>query len=457
MSGSVRTILQVNAADVGGGAERVASDLQAAYLRRGLDAWMAVGCKKSDSERVFEIPNDAMRAPWARGLERAAAHIAAGRSPAGARRLLSRALLLAAEPRRYAAIARGEEDVFQPGTARIPALPPAVPDVIHYHNLHGYYFDIRRLPTLTASVPSVITMHDAWLLTGHCAHPFDCPRWCSGCGECPDLGVYVPIRADASAKNWRMKHEALRESRLGLATPSQWLMEMVQHASILSPESEARVIPNGVDIGVFSPGDREQARLALGLPAERRIVLFAANRVKDNPFKDFGTLAAALPAIAAETGALLVALGSDALPDESGLPILHVPFQADVARVADYYRAADVYVHAARAENLPLAVIEALACGTPVVASHVGGIPEIVEAGVSGDLVRPGDPERLASAVVALLGDDARRGAYSEAGLARVHERFTLERQADAYLAWYDELTERWSEAATRLAGTHHS
>jgi hypothetical protein len=58
----------------------------------------------------------------------------------------------------------------------------------------------------------MLTLHDAWLLSGHCAHSFDCQRWKTGCGECPDLDVYPASPRDATACNWRRKREILAEA-----------------------------------------------------------------------------------------------------------------------------------------------------------------------------------------------------------------------------------------------------
>jgi len=439
------TILQACAYQIGG-AGKVMLDLHHEYLRRDLDSWVAVGTIHTAEERVLEIPNEAMRSAWTRALAGAAR---SGRRSASAGSLAAKALLFASDPRRYLAIMSGVEDFAYPGTRALLGLPPGRPNLLHLHNLHGYYFDLRALPALSRQVPTVITLHDTWLLTGHCAHPFECTRWQAGCGDCPDLGLYVPISKDASARNWQLKRDIVKRSRLGLVSPSHWLAEMVESTLPLGKNLRIRVIPNGVDTSVFRPGDKAAAREALGLPPDATILLASAELLTDNPFKDFRTLSEALQKAAARhSGRLvLVALGEgraiEAIP---GVEVVGVPFVADPERVALYYQAADVYVHAARAENLPLTIIEAMACGTPVVASAVGGIPELVIDGETGSLVQPRDAEALAQAVSALLDEPDRREGFGAAGARRARDEFSLARQADAYLEWYAELAETTPE-----------
>jgi glycosyltransferase involved in cell wall biosynthesis len=412
-----------------------------------LDSWLALGNLNADVPQAFQIPNDAHRSPWARRLLRSASRLseddARRMSPAW---LASRALRVLAEPSRYAKVAAGHEDFAFPETRRLVQSAPHFPDVVHLHSLHGSFFDIRALPEIASQAPAIITMHDAWLLTGHCAQPLDCERWRTGCGDCPRLDLYVPIPRDASAANRRVKREALMGSNAGLATPSRWLMRMVEASGLAEAPIDARVVPNGVDTRVFSPGDKAHARAELGLPMDRTIVAFAARSPEDNPFKDFATLTAALEAVAADgdaDGILLLALGGRREVTHLGAAeVRMVPFVDDPARMARFYRAADLYVHAARAENFPLTVLEAMACGTPVVASDVGGIPEIVVDGECGLLARPGDPHDLAARIRDLLASEPLRAAFSASGLERVRSRFTLDRQADTYLAWYAELIE---------------
>lgn len=441
---NVRSVLQVGTSDRSGGAERVMMDLHAEYRRRGLESRVAVGFKRTDTPGVLEIPNDSERSKWTRALGRGSARIA--RQPGTLRRAGARVLLYLSDPARYTAVLAGHEDMDYPGTKRV--LDLALPDVLHLHNLHGGYFDIRALPALAARVPSLITMHDAWLLTGHCAHPFECVGWRTGCVSCPSLETPIVIRRDSAAANLGVKREALARSGVALVSPSAWLMRMAEEAGVLDDGRPSAIIPNGVDTDVFTPGDRAAAREQLGLPADAAIVLFAGQSLLTNPYKDYPTLAAALPAIAREhPEVVLVALGSEASDPFPGLPVIHAPFTADPARVASHLRAADVYVHPARAENLPLAIIEAMACGTPVVATEVGGVPELIAHRESGLLVPRGDADALANAVSTLLAEAPLREQLASAALARVQARHTLARQADAYLDFYSEVIQRWKAA----------
>jgi glycosyltransferase involved in cell wall biosynthesis len=439
-------VLQVSTSAIGGGAERVAMSLHEEYLARGIDSWLAVGAGEGTPGTLL-IPNDARRTAWARTLLPSAARLNVGapprRSPRG---LANRALRIAAEPGRFVRVFFGHEDFDFPGTAALLRELVADADVLHLHNLHGYYFDLRELPRLSNAVPTILTMHDAWLLTGHCAHPFDCQRWKTGCGECPYPGTYPPMARDASADNWLAKRELLKRSQLHLAVPSHWLMDMVEQSGLLGESADARVVPNGIDTRLFRPGDKAEARASLGLPQGKEIILFAANALRDNPYKDFQSLMGALPIVARARGERLQLVALGGISEGAHLPgveILALPFESDPARVAEYFRAADLYIHPSRADNLPLAVMEAMACGTPVVASRVGGIPEIVEDGVTGTLVDVGAVDEMANAIITLLEDEPRRRAFAEAGVARVGERFSFERQVDAYLDWYVELLGR--------------
>jgi glycosyltransferase involved in cell wall biosynthesis len=418
-------VLLINTSDAGGGAQEIGARLMRELRARGHEAAMEVGHRAGEEPGVEVIPNWEKRTP----LARAAAHLGHVTKQDWIRS--------SGEPLRTARVKRGEEDFGFPGTwellRRLRASPP---DVIHAHNLHGGYFDLRALPELSHIAPLVLTLHDMWLMTGHVAHSFDCERWRTGCGDCPYLDAYVALPRDRSAWNWRRKHALYEQSRLHVATPSEWLHERVGASMLAAGLAESRVIPNGVDLERFSPGSQAEARRLVGLPEDARVLLFAANSTKSNQFKDFATLEGALGLV---TGSIAVSVGEAGETRRTGESELRMV--APQADLVPWYRAADVYVHPAKADTFPTTVLEAMACGIPVVASDVGGIPEQVVEGETGRLVPIGDAKAMAGAIDGLLADAPRRTAMASAGRRRAETHFDARRMVDAYVEWYESLS----------------
>ena len=128
-----------------------------------------------------------------------------------------------------------------------------------------------------------------------------------------------------------------------------------------------------------------------------------------------------------------------------GARIQFVPYQKDPAVVARFYRSADIYIHAARTDTFPNTILESLACGTPVVATAVGGVPEQVDEGQTGFLTPPGDSEAMAARISQLLENDNLRHTFGCRAADTARRRFDLVRQVEDYLNWYYEILEKWS------------
>jgi glycosyltransferase involved in cell wall biosynthesis len=437
-------ILQISTLDRAGGAERIAFNLMDALNSDGHDVRMAVGEKRGSSPLVYEIPNRAVRS-WPAGL--------AYRLPPWMRRrgiggshMLQRALLRFCEPARARRLANGHEDFDHPATALIPGIAGFDPEILHAHNLHGGYFDLRGLPGLSQARPFTITLHDAWLFSGHCAHSFECEGWVSGCGACPHLDTPPDIPVDRTRENWSLKKEIYAASALYIVAVSDFLLRKLQR-SMLTPRM-SRVIHNGVDRAVFRPpADRAALRRKLGIPEDARVAVFAAAGVKRNPWKDYACLNASMEGIAAAydgSGKLILLCMGEAAErqDHSRWEKRFTGYLSRPEDVAEYYQAADIYLHPARIDSFPNVILEAMACGVPTVATAVGGIPEQIRDGQNGFLVPLGDFRAMTGRALRILGDESCRAALGSYGLERVSREFTLESQVAAYLDWYRAIRE---------------
>lgn len=447
-------IFQISTFDLSGGAERVAWNLFCAYRSRGFASKLLVGHKESTDPDIAAINQERQPRSWGKYRWLLYQNLTVSGAYIPGMRTISTLLRKSISARYKLEQWLGIENFNFPGTYSVLDSRYGRPDLIHCHNLHGGYFDLQALPWLSRQVPVVMTLHDAWLLSGHCAHSFDCRRWQFGCGRCPDLTIYPAIKRDATAYNWKRKQRIYADSRLYISTPCQWLMQRVQQ-SILAPAiQEARVIPYGVDLTVFHPADKDVVRSALDIPRDAIVLLFAANGVRQNIWKDYRTLRTAVSRIAeqmAGQAVLFLALGDDAASETIGsAEIRFIPFQRDLSSIARYYQAADLYVHAARADTFPNVILEALACGLPVVATAIGGIPEQVKSLFSlpgaishsvsqatGVLTPAGDAEKLASGVVYLLKNPDILQQIGRNAALDAQQRFDLNVQVETHLLWY--------------------
>lgn len=437
-------ILQVNYYDNLGGAARIAWLLHQGYRRLGHQSWMAAGVKGSNDPFVKQIPPTLPPHILGRPFYYLAEfsdkhHLKIGtKNLAGLFRRIS-------DPSRYLLRNKGYEDFNFPGSRLITSLPDESPDILHLHNLHLNYFDLTYLPDLSKHNPTVMTLHDMWPLTGHCAHSIDCKRWKTGCGECPHLDIYPAMSHDQTAYNWQRKSDIYAKSRLYITGPSKWIVQTASE-SILSPAIiKSRVIPNGIDQTVFHPSDKQEARNELGLPNDATIFLFvSAGGIQRSSFKDFSTIQKAIEIVAQKvTGQRIIflALGDTWFTEKVGdIEIRHLSHVDSVETMAKYYQAVDIYLHAARAESFGLVIAEAQSCGTPVIATSIGGIPDTIKHGETGFLTHPHDSQDMAERIIQLLNNDALRTEMSKEAAQFAKKNFSVDQMIQNYLSFYQEI-----------------
>jgi glycosyltransferase involved in cell wall biosynthesis len=183
--------------------------------------------------------------------------------------------------------------------------------------------------------------------------------------------------------------------------------------------------------------------------------MLAADNVRGNPWKDYRTIEDSMVNLskyykAKELIFICVGGHGKARKISDNITIKFIGFIREADLMAKYYSCADVYVHAAKAESSCKAVTEAMACGVPIVATAVGGIPEQVEDGINGFLTRPGEPQEMALRIQTILENDDLKAKMSREAV-RSSLRFDLNRQADEFLALYDCLIKKQQEVMSAV------
>ena len=317
-------------------------------------------------------------------------------------------------------------------------------DVIQLHNLHSWYFNYELLPQIATRKPVVWTLHDMWAFTGHCAYSYDCNRWQTGCFDCPLLrgdGRRLveprPTLLDRTAQQWQKKRDLYRNSRLHIVAPSEWMANQAR-ASVLGDALSIRCIPNAIDLAGFSPRDQADARQALGIRKDAKVILFVAAKVSQRR-KGLAYLYEALHTLRDTGDVILVTVGSAGAnqPQIEGFAQVHLGQVVEESRLSLAYSAADLYVLPTMADNQPLTVLESLASGTPVVAFDVGGIPEMIAHLDTGYLARYKDASDLAAGMRTILDDDDLRARMRNRCRETAVKRYDLQEQARRYVELY--------------------
>ena len=309
-------------------------------------------------------------------------------------------------------------------------------DIIHLHTmleLVDFQEFFRYAPR---RAPIVRTLHDMSFFTGGCHYDWGCGRFTECCGVCPQLGSRDG--EDLSRQVWRRKHAALSAvppSRLHVIVPSQWMADMAKGSSLLG-KFPITVIPLSLDTERFRMRDQRAARDTLGVPQHARVILFLASPI-GRPEKGFALLAEALRGLSQRSNPFLLSAGSGQPPTEVPIPHLHLGL-VNERFLSLVYSAADVLVVPSILDNFPQVALEAMACGVPVAAFAVGGIPEIVRESVTGLLAPARNVEALRLVIQAILEDTARHAQLSANCRRIAVEEYALEVQAQRHRVLYE-------------------
>jgi glycosyltransferase involved in cell wall biosynthesis len=420
-------IVHVSTFDTQGGAARAAYRLQQGLCQIGQDCQMLVRYKYSVDENVVSIVDPRILEQSAEALFVEGAiqqhYINAHRTD----------------------ISNSSFTLPYPGfdLSELPQIQKA--DIINLHWVAYLQSPPALRKLLSLHKPIVWTLHDERPFTGGCHYSAGCEGYRLNCAACPQLADdYYALPSTILQDNLTY----LQDSHITIVTPSRWLAERTAESRLFGRQ-RIEVIPYSIDADVYHPIAKVEAKHRLGMGPEVITLLFGAQDGREKR-KGFRVLLDALQRclddkriqqLVADGRLKVLSLGY-ADPDlaATGLPIHALGYTDSDEEICLAYSAADVFVLPSLEDNLPNTMLEAMSCGTPVIGSRVGGIPELVIDGSTGFLVPPGDARQLTEALLAAIFDPTRLSGMGHRCRQVIEQGYTLHTQATRYLTLYTDL-----------------
>lgn len=333
---------------------------------------------------------------------------------------------------------------FSPFSTRrlIEHLEDFVPDVVHLHDLHGYFVNIRPLVDYLKCkrIPTVWTFHSEFMYTGKCGHAFDCEKWKTECNNCPDLRGYPKSWFfDFTTRMFQEKQLMFADfERVHLVAPSEWLADRMRQSIVR--HKPISVVPNGLDVATFCRRDTKGLRSSLGLTNEYIVLSVGSDLLSE---LKGGRWVLELARRNPNAGIVFVMVGVEQMPKQIPPNVRMIPRIFDQYLLAEYYSLADVLLLTSTKETFSMVSAESLACGTPVIGFDSGAPKEVALPGF-GEFVPYPDLEALESLLLRVKAGEAPLMSSTECEqFARA--RYSKDSMVKSYESIYRQLINRHS------------
>ena len=415
-------VLIVNTSERIGGAAIAAGRLMDALKNNGIKAKMLVREKQTDRLSVTGLKMNAWRV-WQFIWER----------------------ILIWKENRFRKHNLFAVDIANTGTdiTTIPEFQEA--DIIHLHWINQGMLslnDIRKI--LQSGKPVVWTMHDMWPCTGICHHARECDKYHQECHHCPYI-YKGGSKKDLSNQVFKKKKELYQLAPITFITCSQWLKGRAGQSALLNGHTIVD-IPNPINTGLFKPQNTVAARNRMGLPTDKKLILFGSVKVTDKRkgidyfIESCKLLAEKHPELKEELGVVVYGKNSEQLKPLIPFQVFPLDFISSDKDLVNVYNAVDLYVTPSLEENLPTTIMEAMACGVPCVGFNVGGIPEMIDHLHNGYVAEYKSAEDLANGVIWTL-NESEYHTLSEEACRKAVSNYSESTVAKKYIDVYNKIT----------------
>lgn len=403
-------VLQLNYSDINGGAARAAYRIHYALRASGVDSTFVANVDTAGDWTVQGPTSKAAKA-WTRVRPQ-----------------------LGVLPTKL--LRTGNRIIHSPSilpSGRVHTLNARDADVLHLHWVQGEMLSVSDIGGLKK--PVIWTLHDMWAFCGaeHYTEDF---RWRDGYRA--DNRPAYESGFDLNRWTWTRKRKHWQRP-MHIVTPSRWLADCV-HESALMRDWPVSVVPNCLDTERWKPLDKKLARQLLGLPSDEPLLLFGAMGGGNDPRKGFDLLLQALGHLRGEMPDLNLVVFGQLAPREQpdlGFPIHYTGHLHDDLSLRALYSAADALVIPSRQDNLPNTGVEALACGTPVVAFNVCGLPDLVQHQNNGYLAKAFDAHDLAHGIKWTLSNSDRHKLICQNSRLFAKNKFCYSMASEGYIEAY--------------------
>lgn len=312
-------------------------------------------------------------------------------------------------------------------------------DIVHLHNIHGYYIDYVKLFKLLKKYNKKIiwTLHDMWPITGRCGYSFGCERWKENCGQCENKVSYPISMIDRSKSELEQKIRiigSIKKENMIIVTPSKWLANMCKDSYL--NKFKIIDIPNGIEHKEIKLS-KEELKEKYNILKEDKVILFVAADTRDER-KGIKYILDIIPKC---KDYIFVSIGKE-IKNIKFNNFIQLGYIKDRVTINEIYTMADVFVIPSLEDNFPTTVLEAFANSTPVIGFDIGGIPEQI-SNYTGDIVKCINSDELQKSISGILENKKILNKYSIQARNKFLNEYTLKLFIDRYINEYIALGEK--------------